>query len=403
MPRKAHTKSRNGCIVCKRRHVKCDESYPTCSNCRDANRHCEYQVSKAVFRHSSLNNFTRTSTPLQQPSPISPQVITEHDTEDDSYSPVNMHHMNLFHFLTTETLPSLHTHELIDISPTDILKHCLPVPYLMNEFLGFAALHKSIVGGEAHMRESYRFQAMNFQTHALSIYNAEPAVLNAETCIAAFLFSSVLGAHLLCDTLIYRGDDTLNKFLERFVQYIHIHRGIRTVVGGHWDDLSQSPIGRSFVISRAVLGDQPATFGPTLTKLLGLIQSAKLGESLTKSYKLAIGNLQSIMNVCEVSTSTSISTPASVSAYGAVIAWPVMVPIEYVDALGMRRPEALVILAYYAALLHLYQQLWMFGDGGRFLIESICDSLGVEWGDWLEWPMKILHDDNNSLELISDS
>jgi hypothetical protein len=360
-------------------------------------------VPKNVFKHSSLKNFNSSKSPAphQLPSPISPQNTNEHDVEDDSYSPVNMHHMHLFHFLTTETLPSLHTYELIDISVTDILKHCLPVPYLMNELLGFAALHKSVVGHDSRMRESYRFQAVNFQTHALSIYNAEPAVLNADTCVAAFLFAAVLGAHLLCDTLIYRGDDSLARFLEKFVQYIHIHRGIRTVVGGQWDALTQSPIGRSFITDRVILSHQPTTFQPTMTKLLGLIKSAKLGESLTETYKLTIGNLQSIMNACETSGSAS-TTSASMFTYGAaVISWPVMVPIEYVDALDMRRPEALVILAHYATLLHLYRRLWIFGDGGRFLIESICDSLGNEWEDWLEWPTKVLRD-STSVDSISD-
>jgi hypothetical protein len=263
----------------------------------------------------------------------------------------------------------------------------------MNELLGFAALHKSIVVRDSHMKESYQFQAMNFQTHALSVYNAEPAILNADTCVAAFLFSAVLGAHLLCDTLIYRGDDTLARFLEKFVQYIHIHRGIRTVVGGQWDALIQSPIGRSFITDRVILSHQPTTFKPALSKLLGLIKSSKLGDSLTKAYNLTIGNLQSIMNACKISGSAS-TTSASMSTYAAVISWPVMVPIEYVDALDMRRPEALVILAHYAALLHMYRQLWIFGDGGFFLIESIYGSLGTEWEDWLEWPKKVLQDDN---------
>lgn len=309
--------------------------------------------------------------------------------------------MHLFHFLTTETLPSLRTYELIDITLTDVLKHCLPVPYLLNELLGFAALHKSVVGRDSHLKESYRFQAMNFQTHALSIYNAEPAVLNADTCVAAFLFTAVLGAHLLCDTLIYRGDDTLTRFLEKFVQYIHIHRGIRTVVGGQWDALTQSPIGRSFISDRFMLSHQPTTFEPALEKLLGLIKSAKLGDPLTETYKLTIGNLQSIMNACEISAGSASTTSASMSTYAAVISWPVMVPIEYVDALDMRRPEALVILAHYAALLHLYRQLWIFGDGGRFLIESICESLGNGWENWLEWPKKVLRD-STSIDSISD-
>ncbi|KAI2614677.1 uncharacterized protein GGS25DRAFT_527696 [Hypoxylon fragiforme] len=34
-------KTRTGCITCKRRHIKCDEAKPHCSNCLKARRHCE--------------------------------------------------------------------------------------------------------------------------------------------------------------------------------------------------------------------------------------------------------------------------------------------------------------------------------------------------------------------------
>jgi hypothetical protein len=41
-----------------------------------------------------------------------------------------------------------------------------------------------------------------------------------------------------------------------------------------------------------------------------------------------------------------------------------------IDLLLQRRPEALVILAHYAALPHSCPDSWMFGDGGKFLIKS---------------------------------
>ncbi|KAJ5091284.1 hypothetical protein NUU61_006154 [Penicillium alfredii] len=42
-PRKSHTKSRNGCRTCKRRHIRCDESFPQCGNCTRHNCRCDYQ------------------------------------------------------------------------------------------------------------------------------------------------------------------------------------------------------------------------------------------------------------------------------------------------------------------------------------------------------------------------
>lgn len=40
--RKSHTKSRKGCGICKRRHIRCDEAYPQCKNCSKHNVRCDY-------------------------------------------------------------------------------------------------------------------------------------------------------------------------------------------------------------------------------------------------------------------------------------------------------------------------------------------------------------------------
>lgn len=42
IPRKGHTKSRRGCLNCKRRRVKCPETIPSCENCHRLNLRCEY-------------------------------------------------------------------------------------------------------------------------------------------------------------------------------------------------------------------------------------------------------------------------------------------------------------------------------------------------------------------------
>ncbi|KAI9900690.1 hypothetical protein N3K66_004952 [Trichothecium roseum] len=42
IPRKGHHKSRAGCLVCKRRRVKCDEGRPDCGQCRRLALQCRY-------------------------------------------------------------------------------------------------------------------------------------------------------------------------------------------------------------------------------------------------------------------------------------------------------------------------------------------------------------------------
>lgn len=42
MRNRPHKKTRTGCLACKRRRVKCDETKPRCSNCRDRTETCQY-------------------------------------------------------------------------------------------------------------------------------------------------------------------------------------------------------------------------------------------------------------------------------------------------------------------------------------------------------------------------
>lgn len=73
------------------------------------------------------------------------------------------------------------------------------------------------------------------------------------------------------------------------------------------------------------------------------------------------------------------------TAISAIFAWPILVEVEFTDLLEQRRPEALVMLAHFAVLLHWYKEVWLFGEGGRRVVECVSGYLGGAWGDWLEW------------------
>ncbi|KAL4960734.1 Zn(II)2Cys6 transcription factor [Aspergillus stella-maris] len=53
--RRSLTKVRTGCIICKSRHIKCDETRPNCNNCLRSRRHCGY----------GTNSKTTTTGPVQ--------------------------------------------------------------------------------------------------------------------------------------------------------------------------------------------------------------------------------------------------------------------------------------------------------------------------------------------------
>ena len=74
-----------------------------------------------------------------------------------------------------------------------------------------------------------------------------------------------------------------------------------------------------------------------------------------------------------------------------ILQWPVRVPSRYIDLVEQRRPEALVILSHYAAMIHEAPYYWVLGEGsGRYIIESIGKQLGPFWLEWLAWPFEAL-------------
>lgn len=53
-PRKGHTKSRRGCLNCKRRRVKCQETLPVCEHCKRLGLPCQYPRAGVTTPSSAL-------------------------------------------------------------------------------------------------------------------------------------------------------------------------------------------------------------------------------------------------------------------------------------------------------------------------------------------------------------
>ncbi|KAJ5752141.1 transcriptional regulator family: Fungal Specific TF [Penicillium odoratum] len=375
MPRRAHKKSRNGCAECKRRHIKeltdlkCDEKHPICSHCITSERPCFY-----------IDGPSRDHTPTQRAS-SKPRAIPKspngESIDSEDVSPVNMMHVELLHHLTSESqsifcIDSTYA----NVSFTEILKHCLSAPYLMDEALAISSLHLSITRPD--QQQIYRYRASHMQTHALSIFNTMKPEVNMDSCIAVFMFSSLLGIYMLCDTLVFRSG-TFDDFLDSFTQYIRVHQGVRAVINGSWDYLRQTELGPFLNIADS-LQEANNSAPKEFENLLSLTESVDMEDSTSEAYHHAIMSLQGVMAAAK-------TTSASPSV---IIAWPVIVKAEYIDLLSRRQPEALVILAHYAVLLHSRRDHWIFGDGGGYIIESINMFLGPAWATCLSWPNESL-------------
>jgi hypothetical protein len=115
----------------------------------------------------------------------------------------------------------------------------LSAPYVMYQILALSALHLS------HTRTAqtshYREQATFLQSEALSLFNSSWAKASTENCVPMLIFSSFLGLHTLGEAVRDSESDE-GGFLNRFVTYLNLHRGVRVVMSESWQLLLQSNI-----------------------------------------------------------------------------------------------------------------------------------------------------------------
>lgn len=253
----------------------------------------------------------------------------------------------------------------------EMTKFILAAPFLMNEILAFAALHLSIF--RPLQQNFYRHKAAQLQTHALSEFNDANISVTPDTCVPMFLFSSILALHRLCEKLLFRAD-FFEAFLDDFVQSLRLHRGVRAVASESWHLLLESPLKSLLEVEGNVLDNNVSEH--ECSGLMSRIRMGSLDATVKEVYVHAIEYLQKAIN-------GSRAHLTKLSTVGPILSWPVIIPDGYINLLSERRPESLVILSHYGALLHLHREIWTFGDGGMYIISSVRGYLGPSWTDWL--------------------
>ncbi|RDH30291.1 hypothetical protein BDQ94DRAFT_181607 [Aspergillus welwitschiae] len=381
-PRRKHKKSRLGCIECKRRRIKCDEQRPVCSQCTISERTCEFAEMPARCIRPTTSRRQTPSIPASSTGETAESSSTVAEADSPIEPAANLLHAELLYQLLTETIDSINEQNSpeIVVSPAELIRCSLRASYLLNELLALAATHLSIIRSEQHVY--YRTHATHLQNHALRFFHAMDNADDPEACVPRFFFSSILGLHTLCETLIFRDGD-FNIFLDSFVPYLRLHQGVRAVIGDNWSMLSQTTSLGPTLGSAGRQLQTDGNLGPECRHLLALIRQSNLGPSITETYRQAIEALQAAMH------SISSNRPGGACITG-VFAWPASVPSKYIDLLALRSPDALAVLAHYGVVLHAYRQCWFLGDGGRYLIESINDYLGPAWSEWLAYPRQVL-------------
>ncbi|KAF2264805.1 hypothetical protein CC78DRAFT_568046 [Lojkania enalia] len=274
--KKPHKKSRGGCLTCKRKKVKCDESLPKCAYCSLRELECiypqEHRRPTAISpcspeaKLSDLKNefevdgdFSDLS--LEISASLAPAVLTsigQLTNIDLKY----LHHYKTF------------TWRYITVRDEDIIHHLnrevvpqmgLSSPYLLYAILSIAAAHSNFLFPSSQAR----YISAVYRQKAFSVYNKSLQNITTDNYETLLLTSVLIQAMVPPPDLPY----TDNGILTWVSQFLSMTQGLRILAGLTWssgiEKLSVYPI---FCREVRTLPPPPFTSPPELlfTKHPGL-------------------------------------------------------------------------------------------------------------------------------------
>ncbi|KAE8153277.1 hypothetical protein BDV25DRAFT_169167 [Aspergillus avenaceus] len=351
--RRFHRKSRTGCISCRSRRIKCNESHPICGQCERASIPCHYST---VSRPSAS-----TLTVPREPHPS----LLDHRAIPEGRPQFDLLDITLMHHYTFATAASLFGGEHTDLWQREVPLQAQSNPLLMHGILATAALHLAVL--EPTQSSPYWTRALHHHNLGLELYNAQIAHLNSENCQALLTFGIYLVVWAYASPTITR--DLLN--LDRVLDSLELVRGCRIVFELQSAAILEQPIGK-FITEDSHAA--PGEVSPTALQAFRCLRKKVDDFSNT----LAIDRLERFWE----------GAHATSSPMRHAMGWPAMIEGSFWHQVRKHRPVALLTFMHYAMLLgHFNLSTWWVKGWSDGLIKAVEDVLTESEKGELEWDM----------------
>ncbi|KAJ5499294.1 hypothetical protein N7453_008345 [Penicillium expansum] len=343
--RRSHRKSRSGCLQCKKRKVKCDESQPNCRNCEKHGVVCSFATpSTSTVLSTPQTDFAESPVSLSGPESIGSRTVRAPAQKSPALPSLSslgpfpttlaVFDLELLHHWTTSTCYTLSRSPAVQ----SIWCHEAPrigfsTPPVLHTLLAFSALHL------ARSDESRRASCLAYaQMH----HSAAP---------------SEEGEFLV---LFERGN---------LSEWARLFRGTSTVISTGGEDLRTGKLAPIFTIGTYLVAahrePQALEQGkPHVWELQQMIwRECAADPSLRAIYQHVLDELARTLGL----------------SYKAC------------ELLRQEEPIALIIFAHWCASIRQIEWMWWMEGLSSRLMTQLYSVLDPKYRDWLSWPQEIIN------------
>lgn len=284
--------------------------------------------------------------------------------------------LELLHHFSTVTYNTLaNRQDLLQMWQIQIPKMAMKQKFLMHILFSVTSLH--IASSRPEDASSYTDRAIRHNNIALREYRSKLHSITPENSPSIFACSTLLIIAALRLSASGPRQQPVGA-IEEIAGIFVLTQGVRLVLSEMRKWIGQSEIAPLFN-GREL--DDNITLPKNVADALGLLENCNQQSvdpgSDKATYALAIQGLKACFT----------HLLSKERDNGIVLSWAVDVNQDYIRLLGLRRPMALVILAYFAVTLEEVRETWWADGWGSRLIQEVSQALGVEWNDLMAWPL----------------
>ncbi|KAL3468893.1 hypothetical protein BJX99DRAFT_242537 [Aspergillus californicus] len=379
--RRSHTKSRRGCLHCKRRHVKCDEGIPKCSLCKKRGMQCSYPPSETEAQLAPV-------TPQPPNSDTSPEPWAEH---------TRLLEMKLFHHYVINASFTLRQ-DVLEASHFQVAvpRFATAHPFLLDIILAFSAMHLAFLEqqdqpeGESESSK-YLEIALKYQNRACSAFSRVLADLAPENLGPAFICSIFIMLCAFAYPCVSLNRDTFDPL----AQVLEINR---LLVGCAFLFQQLDSVEQPEEIKAWLVYKRPEVFMKSGQEVEDMEDMAAL-EQLQRDLLKSLTHLRSIIDSTETphqamyqhtwnTLEEMIREWPRGKNNGGILAFPIHLSEEIMAQLQDGDWTARMIFLHYGVGMHLLSNKWYVGVWGRRLVATVLqpqEGIPAVWEETVQW------------------
>lgn len=365
-PRRAHRKSRRGCLVCKQRRVKCDEAGPPCSGCRarDVKHECRYASPNLQQQGASTSDGN--NTPTTGSNPDSSAGKRSPSPGRKKIEAQLMHRWSTVTYKTIST-PCAEDEHVWQVAVPDV---AFNYEFLLHGLYAVTAFEIADSCPNDFVR--YGSAALEYQDSAISGFQAQLNVIAQDNHEAILYFSILLTTLTMASAQFVKANGGLASKVQNSLELHALARGINLVMKNNKACLT-NPLFRKIKPIHQLPRTPLDTNTERAIDRLNTLNENRTAQSLSehgesqyaKGCKNALYWLRECFETCLRRDNRSYALP-----------WISFGGEDYVAAIKEGDRLALIILMHWGVLLQpLGHYHWWARDYGINLVDEIAKEL----------------------------